>query len=977
MDADRLAAVRATGLLDAPPDPGLVRLVELTASLLHVPAAQITLVDDERSFRAASTGLEAIGAAVEEQPLDDAYCLLVLDDGREAMVEDTATDLRAQRIQPGSARVRAWAGAPVRSADGHVLGSLCVLDTEPRAWSGDDGQVLVALARAVSAEVALRVAARREDDARARADFQATLLRATHEATLDGVLVVSPEGRTLSWNTRFQRIWGIDDQALESGSDDVALASVLRTVVDPEAFVARVRELYADPVPSRDEIQLRDGRVLDRYGTPLHGEDGTYHGYTWFVRDVSVERAAQQALEAGEERYRSLVSALTNEVWRTTPEGELLTDMPKWRAVTGQTEAELLGSGWLAGVHPDDRDRVAATWAEAVRTVGTYEVEYRIGPLPGRDGTAARTLEVRGVPLTRGGRVTEWVGVYTDVTELRTSEAAERRMSAVASVAAESTRVLQEVTAALSGAVSTADVMAVILANGQVVLGASGSGVAIRDGDRVRYEVLTGYSADVKASWSDFSMDDDTPVTRAIRTGQPSFVSSSQELLDAFPDNARLRAFVETSGERSFARLPLLTPSGVMGALVFGFEHERDFSEADQRFMLALAGQCAQALERARLYERERGMARMLQRSLLPDALPLVIGMRLSAVCRAATDEMEVGGDWYDALVLGDGRVVLAVGDVRGRGVRAAAVMGQVRNALRGLVHADPAPRAVLGWLDAVVAGLGDDEEFVTLVYAVADPRTGSLEWACAGHMPPLVVGADGARYLEGAESVPLGLGGERPSTRLQLAPGESLVLFSDGLVENRHRPLGTGLNQLLTQAAALAAGGRASTAESLRDELTSSMVDERGDDDVTVLTLRRANEAQGVGGHPVAARIDLPARPTSPHTARQFVGARLGEWGAAGVLDQTLLCVSELVTNAVVHAGSAVHLELHCGEGMLRVDVRDTGHPVLASARHVAAADDTHGRGLMMVDAVADRWGVIEEAEGKVVWFEIAVPAA
>ncbi len=393
--------------------------------------------------------------------------------------------------------------------------------------------------------------------------------------------------------------------------------------------------------------------------------------------------------------------------------------------------------------------------------------------------------------------------------------------------------------------------------------------------------------------------------------------------------------------------------------------------------MVALAAQCAQALERARLYERERSTARMLQRSLLPDALPLVIGMRLAALCHAASADTDVGGDWYDAFVLADGRIALAVGDVRGRGVRAASVMGQVRNALRGLVHADPSPGAVLGWLDAVVARLGDPEEFVTLVYAVADSRTGRLEWACAGHMPPLVMRADGALYLEGAESLPLGLGGTRPQAVLDLAPGDALVLFSDGLVENRHRPLDDGLHQLLVHADALIAAPGVPTAQTLRDVLTTSMVDDRGNDDVTVLALRRAHAARGVGGPAVAAQIDLPARPTSPGTARTFVGDRLGEWGADGVREATLLCVSELVTNAVVHAGSPVHLELHFGEGVLRVDVRDTGQTLMAPARQAAGIDDTHGRGLMMVDVVADRWGVVDDGDGKVVWFEISLPAA
>ncbi len=943
-------AVRASGRLDAPPEPALLHLVELTTSLLNVPAAQVLLFGPERSFVAAATGPDLAGdARLPPVPRD-----------RPVLVADTDDD-----------PLRAWAGAPLRSPEGNVLGSLYALDDQPHEWTEPDEHVLAALAHAVSAEIARLAFSRREIDAAARADFQATLLRATNEATLDGVLVVSPEGRILSWNTRFQRIWAIDEEALGSGSDDVALASVLRKVADPERFVTRVRDLYAEPRIARDEIAMLDGRLLDRYGTPLYGDDGTYHGYAWFMRDVSAERAAQHAVKASEARYRTLVQALTNEVWRASPTGDLVGDMPTWRAVTGQTEAELLGRGWLMGVHPDDRRRVRAAWQQAVAGLTEFEEECRIRPVAGSGPT--RILQMHSVPLVTDGAVTEWIGVHVDVTEVRASEEAERREAARAALATDSTRVLQAITAALSRAVSTDDVMGVILARGQAVLGASGCGVAIRHGDKVRYELLTGYSADVKSSWSEFDMDDDTPVTRVIRTGEPCFISTQQEFLDAFPDSQALRKFVTTSGEQALARLPLATPSGVLGVLSFGFDEPRPFPPEERQFLIALAGQCAQALERARLYERERGTARMLQHSLLPEALPLVLGMRLAAVCETRTPDMDVGGDWYDAVILDDGRLAIAVGDVRGRGVRAASVMGQVRNALRGLVHADPSPTTMLCWLDKVVSRLGDDEEFVTLLYAVACPATGTLEWANAGHMPPLVVAADGARFVEGAESLPLGLGGSRPTARLTLAPGDALVLFSDGLVENRRRPLGQGLQQLLDLASTLTPD--APGAEALRDLLTSSMVDERDTDDVTVLTLRRANEAHGVGREPLVAQIDLPARPTSPARARDFVGARLGEWGAMGVLEQTMLCVSELVTNAVVHAGARVHLELRCGEGVLRVDVRDTGRAVLPSVRAAAGMDDTHGRGLFLVEILCDRWGVIEEGDGKVVWFELEVP--
>ena len=233
--------------------------------------------------------------------------------------------------------------------------------------------------------------------------------------------------------------------------------------------------------------------------------------------------------------------------------------------------------------------------------------------------------------------------------------------------------------------------------------------------------------------------------------------------------------------------------------------------------------------------------ALLLQSSLLPESLPATPGVRLAARYQPATADVEVGGDWYDALRLPDGRLALAVGDVLGKGVRAASVMGQVRNALRGLVHADPAPGLVLDRLDSLVRAHATDEEFVTLVYALLDPRTGALTWASAGHPPPLVVGepsAGGAWLADDAASVPLGLGpDERREASLTLAPGQTLLLFSDGLVESRHRPLVDGLPLLAVEAARLARAD--SPPDKLCDGLIAALAGGRQEDDVTLLLAR------------------------------------------------------------------------------------------------------------------------------------------
>ncbi len=949
---------------------GFDELAELAGDLLRTPITHVTMVDAEHRRYVSSVAGALAGTGLEED-----LCRLVVEAGGPLCVSDAPRDPLTRDLGGLSAAgIMAWAAHPLRAADGAVVGAFGVADTTVRSWSPRDLRAIATMAHAFSAELSLRMSLARERSARSESEFRAALLRASHESTIDGVAVVSPEGELISTNVRFLQIWGFPDDVVRSGSDADALSWAAGQVADPEGFLGRVRQLYAEGRPARDQVRLRDGRVLDRYGTPLTGEDGTPYGYAWYFRDISAENSVARSLEASEARHRALVRVLASEVWYASADGRLLSDMPAWRAVTGQTPAQLAGYGWLDGVHPADRARVQEAWATALAERSMYHAEYRILPVdpatgraPADSGARTRVVEARGVPMLRAGEVAEWVGVFTDVTDLRRAEDLREGLAALAAQAADRTRALQAITAALSSAVTNDDVMAVILELGEHQLAAAASGIAVRDGSHIRYQMLKGYGPAIQAEWRAFSIERDTPVTYVLRTGEALFLSDRDEIVERFPS---LRSFVEESGERALARLPLTTPSGTFGVLALGFHTERRFSVEERDFLVALAGQCALALERTQLYDRVRNTALLLQRSLLPEALPATEGISLAAIYQPATADVEVGGDWYDALLLADGRIAVAVGDVLGKGVRAASVMGQVRNALRGLVHADPSPAVVIGRLDAVTRYLGGDEEFVTLVYAVVDPLDGTVIWSSAGHPPLLVLRGDSAQFTDEMISLPLGLGpDERLEGRLQLAPGDALLLFSDGLVESHTRPLLDGLPLLAETVARL--GPQHREISGLCDALLDALREDRQDDDVTLLVLRRDPETavpEGPSAHAV-----FPGHATSVAAARSFVRSQLSEWGAPEPASEVAtLLVSELVTNAVVHAGTDVDVSLDAQASGVRVSVRDGRRATVLPTHRQAGPDDTHGRGLFMVETLAAAWGINDDQHGKVVWFDV-----
>ena len=278
--------------------------------------------------------------------------------------------------------------------------------------------------------------------------------------------------------------------------------------------------------------------------------------------------------------------------------------------------------------------------------------------------------------------------------------------------------------------------------------------------------------------------------------------------------------------------LPLLSRGEVIGVLALSYATTQAFDDVQRAYVEAVGVQCAQALERARLAEAEHELARSLQNSLLPRHLPAVHGIELAARYEPADSQIDLGGDWYDAIELPEGRIGIAVGDVVGHGAAAAAIMGQLRSAFRAFAIGGAAPAEIIGALSEFAERL-DGAEATTLVYAILSPADGALTYCVAGHPPPLHVTDDGSTYLDGGRSVPIGIGGLPYLTAdAHVAPGETILLYSDGLIERRANSLDEGLERLARAASVIGPDANGLTS------LLPERLDVAHEDDIVILAI-------------------------------------------------------------------------------------------------------------------------------------------
>jgi PAS domain S-box-containing protein len=588
---------------------------------------------------------------------------------------------------------------------------------------------------------------------------------------------------------------------------------------------------------------------------PVHGPDGAQIGAGLIVAeavaaapangtvtDSATGLSSEAALRRSEERYRALAQGGAQVVWVASPDGVMLEDSPEWRWITGQTEEEFLDGGWLDSIHPEDRDRVQRDWRESLRSGRIFDDRFRMRTKAG----AYRHYDVRAVPIERDGKIAEWVGACTDVTSQREAEEMRGRLTEQLSAAALRTARLQQATSMLAEALDVEQVVEVITEVGRTAIGALRSAVALLDEERLRLRVVNPDGlAPVGPDSADARLTLDTPsvMTRAIATRRPVLIPSPEELRRQFePDlaeGAGSDAIEDTGDERSWVGLPLLAAGAPLGALRFSFNRPRRITEEERVFLEALAGQCALAVERAEMYEREHNAAVTLQRSLLPDKLPDVPGLALDARYLPVTRNMEIGGDWYDVFRLPDRRLAVTVGDVMGKGLQAAAGMGRVRNALRALALTDPRPAAVLSGLDRLFSATELEEQVTTVSYLVIDPETGEGQAGNAGHLPTLLLTPGALPVLDQAEAgTPLGWPSPRKQHAFRLPPGSTAVFYSDGLVENRVRGLDAGLDELVSVAAGAPEDLQDAPGRLLQYLLDHMLAGHEQDDDVTVLVM-------------------------------------------------------------------------------------------------------------------------------------------
>ncbi|MFE1511783.1 SpoIIE family protein phosphatase [Streptomyces sp. NPDC058726] len=806
---------------------------------------------------------------------------------------------------------------------------------------------------------------------------------------------IGPDGLVDQWSLRAEQIFGIPaDRAV--GMDPI------------EAFIEPVRRergqrKMAEILDGREWTGVVPFRLPDSLVADERDREGLAEVYVMPTRTEEGERAAVCiVVDVRTLRRIETDLAASQAIFGQSPFGFLLIDADlrvrranhRFASIFGGTPDDHRGKGVHDYLPRGEAERVAATLRRVLESGNSITDMHVTGHVPGSDERRHWSVNLYRVHSGSGRPIgIAWLG--TDIT-------ARRAAAREAAAARRNLALLNEAGARIGNSLdleTTARELLDVVVPGFCDLATVDLYQGLLAGDETPPGLADGSAEVRRVAFA--SAVSDAPFSgtgEPVKLGAVHHYSFNSACADALRTARPQKVLGEDGGlVQSTLAVPMVAHDTVVGLVQFArTKGSEPFGDRDRDLAVELAARAAVCIDNARLYRREHERALILQRSLLPPGDPEASGLDIA--CRYLPGSMatgrssEVGGDWFDVIELPGHRTALVVGDVMGRGLRAAVAMGELRTAVRTLAQLDLEPAEVLSQLDEIARGLGapggpsqafaggvqqatraarrpreadlSEVYLATCVYAVYDSVTRRCTFANAGHLPPVLVEpGEPALMLDVPPGMPLGVGGEPfEEVEVELPEGALLALYTDGLVESRDHPLDEGL-----QAFVSALRDPSAPLEDVCDHVLNTLDTHHGEDDIALLMAR----VQGLPADSVGDWT-LPREPRSVGRAREYARTQLLAWDMEPLVDTTELLVSELVTNALRYGEGEIRLRLLLDRTLV-CEVWDSG--LVQPRRRRARDTDEGGRGLQLVGLLSAAWGSRRTPRGKTVWFELPLP--
>jgi PAS domain S-box-containing protein len=674
------------------------------------------------------------------------------------------------------------------------------------------------------------------------------------------------------------------------------------------------------------------------------------------LSSAAIRERATRVLRANEERFRMLTASMPHIVLEGDPASGVTFLSEAYSSYTGLPAASGFGRGWLTSVHPDDAAITAETWEKALDAESAFSSEFRLRRADGvyrwHVGRALAQLDPRD-------GVIRWTGTITDIHDMRRS-AQERAFLSDAS------RILTQTLDVDTTLNSLANITVPLFADWcQIDLKTSNGRirtVAIVHRDPAKHALVQHLVGRVH-----LNPEAGRGIPYSIRTGRSDIIEDvPAAALDVVPDAEELELY-RLLGLHSAASIPLVADGETLGAIVGVYgEATRRYTADDLPVLEELGRRAGVAVRRASEFEREHRVAQSFQQASLPSELPTLHGATFDAVYVPSSEEAQVGGDWYDAVRLADGRVVVSIGDVAGNGLGAAVTMGNMRQIIRGIaqVHANPALM-----LDAADRALRLEypDRFVTAFVGVFDPVAATFAYASAGHPPPMLRRPDGTVTLLSDGGLPLGLrqvakgGGDA----IAIEPGSYLLFYTDGLTEASRRPAdGEAVLRALFSEGSVLCSPR--PAQAIQDAVFGGVPPK---DDVAILVMGiepQALERHGTASPPIERwYFDAMDANAAQSARRAFTAGLCARSADPEYIYRAEVVFGELVGNVARYAPGPVEVTVDWTGAAPVLHVLDNGpgfHHVPALPRDVYSES---GRGLFMISLLSDDFSVAKRPTG------------